>query len=384
MGEDEPTADTADDGNAEPRAWGENLSYGNKGLEYHSPDGATKLWLGLRFQTRYDSFQGDINSLQQLQGSRSSGVELRRGRIKGGGALLAPWFRIYSEYDFKSDTLLDFRATATYDGWLNFRLGQWKSEFNRERVDSSGKQQLAERSISNYWFTVDRQLGAGLSSHLAAGTIVDTRLWLEVLSGRGRGADFESGDALLLGRIQWNPTGKSLPFSQGDLKRRQHWLPSVAIAAISGDSPYTRFSSSGGGSLPGYEQGDFRLRQLMFETAVHYRGLGWQQEIHWKQVQDNSNGKTRELWGGYAQLGSFLNEWWPVVPAPLEVVGRFSYVDPDTPQRSDQQREYTVGANWYFNGHRNKLTLDISRLDFEEGARSASENRVRLQWELSL
>ena len=34
-----------------------------------------------------------------------------------------------------------------------------ESDYNRERVDSSGKQQLVERSISNYWFTVDRQPG---------------------------------------------------------------------------------------------------------------------------------------------------------------------------------------------------------------------------------
>ena len=297
---------------------------------------------------------------------------------------MAEWFRIYSEYDFESDTLLDYRATATYEGWLSFRVGQWKSEYNRERIDSSGKQQLVERSLSNYWFTVDRQLGAGISPRLAQGTRADTRLWFEVLSGRGRGASFENGDVLLLGRIQWNPAGEELPFSQSDLKRRQRVLPSIAVAAISGDLPYTRFSSSGGGQLPGYEQGDYRLRQLLFETALHYRGLGWQQELHWKEVKDRSNGQTRELWGGYAQLGSFLNEWWSAVPAPLEFVGRLSYVDPDTPQRSDEHWEYTVAANWYFHGHRNKLTLDVSHLDFDEGAASGSENRLRLQWELSL
>lgn len=90
------------------------------------------------------------------------------------------------------------------------------------------------------------------------------------------------------------------------------------------------------------------------------------------------------MWGGYAQLGRFLNEWWSVIPAPLEVVGCMAYVDPDTPGRSDQQWEYTIGANWYLNGHRHKFTLDYSLLDYEEGAASDSEKRFRLQWELSL
>jgi hypothetical protein len=39
---------------------------------------------------------------------------------------------------------------------------------------------------------------------------------------------------------------------------------------VIGRTPYTRFSSSGGGSLPGFEPGDYDLRQLLFETAVHY------------------------------------------------------------------------------------------------------------------
>ena len=95
-------------------------------------------------------------------------------------------------------------------------------------------------------------------------------------------------------------------------------------------------------------------------------------------------GQTRKMWGGYAQLGRFLNEWWSVIPAPLEVVGCMAYVDPDTPGRSDQQWEYTIGANWYLNGHRHKFTLDYSLLDYEEGAASDSEKRFRLQRELSL
>jgi hypothetical protein len=360
------------------------FGYGEKGLQYQPVDSATDLWLGLRFQTRYDNFKGDISSLDVLRGDQDSGTELRRGRIKGGGKLWADWFDVYSEYDFKSETLLDYRATATYNDWLNFRVGQWKSEFNRERIDSSGKQQLVERSIANYWFTIDRQTGVALSPRLYKGSRHDMHLWLELLTGHGRGAGFQSGDGLLLGRVQLNPVGEELPFSQSDLKRRQRPLTSFAVAAAAGDSPYTRFSSSGGGNLPGYQPGDFRLRQLMIESAAHYRGMGWQQELHWKEVKNRSDGSTRKIWGGYAQVGSFINEWWPPMPAPLELVARVAYVDPDTPDRSDHQWEYTIGANWFFNGHRNKLTLDYSLLDFEEGTARARENRLRLQWELSL
>jgi phosphate-selective porin len=33
--------------------------------------------------------------------------------------------------------------------WFGFRVGQWKINFNRERVDSSGRQQFVERSAAN-------------------------------------------------------------------------------------------------------------------------------------------------------------------------------------------------------------------------------------------
>ena len=58
---------------------------------------------------------------------------------------------MYFEYDQPSDDLLDLRATVKLGEQLFLRLGQSKSDFNRGRIDSSGKQQMTERSISNYW-----------------------------------------------------------------------------------------------------------------------------------------------------------------------------------------------------------------------------------------
>lgn len=361
---------------------GQRVFYGPRGLEFTR--GETGLWLGLRFQSRLDTFPSSLTSVDDLQADQDTRLSLKRGRIKAGGTLLRDWLSVYSEYDFTSNTLLDYRATVALSRWLNVRAGQWKSEFNRERIDSSAKQQLVERSIANYWFAVDRQRGIAVNARLAQGSRVDTTTWLEVLSGRGRGGSFGDGEALVLARLQWNPAGEVLAFSQSDLARRADPVPSVAVAYLTGDTPFTRFSTDGGGQLPGFEAGDYRLEQWLFETALHFRGFGWQQELHLKRIRDRRSGVVTRLGGGYAQLGSFLNEWWPVVPAPLELVGRFSVVDPDREIGGNSQQEWTLGANWYFNGHRNKLTLDYSCLDFEEGDRGASQWRFRLQWELSI
>lgn len=361
-----------------------NWRYGDKGFEWSSRRGDTELWIGLRFQTRVDSFSGDLTTVEDLLREGGKTFDLRRGRLKGGGNLFWEWFELYSEYDWRSNTLLDYRATATYDTWLKFRVGQWKSEYNRERVDSSGKQQLVERSLSNYWFTIDRQRGIAVSPRLAEGSILDTTVWIEYLSGQGRGGNLEDGIGLWLTRWQWNPAGEQLAFSQSDLQRRASPVPSLAFATVVGRTPFTRFSSSGGGSLPGFDRGDFNLEQFLIETAWHYRGIAWQQELHWKNVEDRANGETTRLVGGYAQIGSFLNEWWSAVPASLELVGRLSIVDPDQSLQDNTEREWTLGANWFINGHRNKFTSDVSWLVFDSPDREASQVRFRLQWELSL
>ena len=219
---------------------------------------------------------------------------------------------------------------------------------------------------------------------MGQGTRADTRIYVEYLSGNGRGGSFDSGRGLWLGRVQWNPSGTQLPYSQSDLLQRESPVPSIAVALISGRSQHTRFSSSGGRDLPGFETGDYDLDQLLFETALHYRGLGWQQEFHVKRITDRTTGVERRISGGYAQLGSFLHEYWPSVAREFELVARFATVDPDRNLPSDRQYETTLGFNWYLNGHRNKITADYAWLDFDDPTGGSSRNRFRVQWELSL
>lgn len=365
-----------------PRVWYDD----SKGLRLQSDRPHADLWLGFRYQWRTTNLPGNISSVNSLQppSGGDGDLDLRRGRVKGGGTIFSESFTIYSEYNFPTETLLDFRATYAFTDNFQLRFGQWKSDYNRERVDSSGKQQLVERSISNYWFTIDRQLGTSLYFRLGEGKAFDSSIWVEYLSARGRGAGYDGDSGFWMARWQWNPQGKELAFSQSDLKRSNELISSVAVAAVHGDTPFTRFSGSGGGQLPGYRAGDYRLTQVVFETAAHYRGWSWQQELHLKDIENRSTGKKDTLVGGYAQIGTFPAEYCPWVPDPLEFVIRYSLVDPETSISGNNQTEWTFGANWYFDGHRNKLNADVSLLDIDDPvAGDDSEVRFRLQWERS-
>ena len=84
--------------------------YGKKGLTY-DPEGPTNLWIGVRLQTRFDDYPGQNPSAADLRLERDSGLDLNRGRLKGGGPLGAEWLDVYFEYDQPSGYLLDLRAT---------------------------------------------------------------------------------------------------------------------------------------------------------------------------------------------------------------------------------------------------------------------------------
>ncbi len=364
----------------------ERFSYGKQGLQFDDGTGDNFLWFGVRLQTRGANEEVTQDDLPGAPTNTNSELGLNRGRLKLGGHLVSPRFTIYSEYDFVDNRLLDLRATYEFTDWLSIRIGQWKSEFNRERIDSSGKQQFVERSVATPWFTIDRQKGVMASGRVASETPGDTSYWFGRLSGAGRGGDTSDADGLWLARVQWNFLGRVLGFSQSATSRPAKPVGSVAVAAVSGKSAYTAFSSGGGGQLPGFDNGDpdqYRIEQVMIETAYQHRGFSWQQEFHWKEVLDRASGQRRRLVGGYAQAGVFVSEWVESFPEPLEFALRFARVDPDRDVAGDAEKEFTLGSNWFFNGHRNKLSLDLSHVVRLQAPETDTSNRVRLQWDWS-
>jgi len=362
------------------------FSYGPRGLQFESPDGNNFLWFGMRLQTRYSNEAVTQDELPNQPTSTQTDFALNRGRLKLGGHLVSPALSVYTEYDFPTERLIDLRATYKFSDALNLRVGQWKTEFNRERRDSSGEQQFAERSIATPWFTIDRQQGAVFSGRLAAGSAIDSSYWAGWISGAGRGGSLSEADGLWFGRYQWNFTSELLDFSQSDVGRREKAAGSVAVAYVDGETGFTSFSSAGGGQLPGFEDGApdrYRLTQVVFETAWQKNGLSWQHEFHWKRIIDRDTGVARELAGGYAQFGAFASRLLADAPEPLELAVRLAAVDPYRDRSADYEREGAIVANWFFEGHRNKLTVDLARVRRQYVPETDTRTRIRLQWDWS-
>ena len=383
------------------------VSHGDKGFKLATRDGNWETNLQWRAQLRYTNpDRSDPRQLSSFGGEDQSNFEARRLRMKIGGHGFKPWLKYYFEVDLQpsrdddddgsdsSARVIDYRIDFAKWDPLAFRVGQWKIDLNRERVDSSGRQQFVERSIVNRQFTIDRQLGAQVKGHLFKNTAADMRYWAGIFNGEGRSINNNGNSHMYMGRLQWNFLGRDLKWRQTDVEYTDLPTGSFAIAGATNKGTCTRWSSSGCGNLDGFtrpgdaDQDQFKIDQYVQELAFKYRGFSFQQEYHRKDIEDRVLDTDSELTGFYAQTGYFFNNLIPSWPSQLELAARYAYVEePNAVDRSfdNEREEYTLGANWFFRGHNNKITMDYSHLTLDDGLldQDDSENRVRLQWDVS-
>jgi hypothetical protein len=364
------------------------ISYGSKGFELNSIDGNYLMqiqWRG-QFRAAYPT-DSDPVTLEDFQADQLS-LKIRRARMKVGGHAFTPWLKYYLENELFSANLLDFRLMIEKLPYLKIKVGQWKTQYNRERIISSGKQQTVERSLITRPFTIDRQQGVSVFGRLDGNGLLDFNYWVSVLMGTGRGATSnDDGRLMYMSRIQWNFTGEPLQFAGSDVDFHEKFTAILAIAGVTNRSPYTRFSQAGGGQLFGFEDGvtgQYRVNQWMEETAGMYKGFSWQQEFHWKEIRDHVNFTTTRITGNLIQAGYFPHYRFQRFPKQIEIYARHAFYDPDVVGAEDLQHELTVGGNYFFHKHRNKLTLEYSYFNYSlESEELQSGSRYRLQWDVS-
>lgn len=360
------------------------------GLRIKSEDGNFAARIRWRAQSRFTAVDSDELFGEEDGVDEEAGFRIRRSRFKLDGHAYRPWLKYYLEYGISGGFLLTLQLELQKHDEFGVRLGQYKVPYNRERVDSSGKQQFADRSVVNRNFTIDRQSGVNFQGHLFAGTRGDSKYDFGFYTGTGRGGDLEDDeDPMYVGRWQWNFLKRNLPYSQSDIKGRDP-AASLAVAAASNIGRFTRWSSSGAGQLPGFEDAGpgederYKTEQWMAEFAYQGRGLSLQSEYHFKQVDDRVDNIETELDGYYAQVGYFFHEAFPSFPKKLEFAFRVAEVNSKEGVVIPEEEEKTFAVNWFFHGHNNKLTFDVTRLETTLPTGSDDDGwRGRVQWDIT-
>jgi hypothetical protein len=387
--------------------------YSYPGFKLETADGLFSTKLVWRAQLRYTnpnrSDPRDVDAFTVDEDA--SNFEARRLRMKIGGHGYKKWIKYYFEIDLQPSRdvdegndrarVIDYRIDVQPIDEIGFRVGQWKINYNRERVDSSGRQTFVERSIVNRVFTIDRQVGAMLQGRLFKGTPADLRYYAGIFNGEGRATNNDDGENMYMGRLQWNFLGRDLKWRQSDVKYHEKPTGQLAFAYVTNNGRCTRWSSSGCGALDAFDDPDtvpnarYRRDQWVQEFAFKYKGLAIQQEYHQMQVDDKVTlGLTgaplkHDYQGMYAQIGYTNHGAISTLPEGLELAFRYAYViEPrnslDTVNRN-RREEYTVGVNWFLAGHNNKITVDYSYLTLKDFATMMdySDNRIRVQWDIS-
>lgn len=366
-----------------------NIDYTNKGFQFSTPDKNYSFHIESRLQFRFatPNDQSPVTFNDFYLDSKTS-FKINRARLKIGGNAYKPWLKYYFEYDIAQGNLLDFRIMIEKWDFFKVKVGQWKTYYSRERVISSGKQQMVDRSIINRPFTLDRQQGIEFYGRVFPKTLADFTYHISVLTGAGRSATTNDDNHLMyVGRLQWNMFGRELEMTGSDIKYHDKPTGILAFAAATNRSNYTRFSSAGGGNLLGYDTnipGQYRVNQALIETAFKYRGFSWQNENHIKKITDYENNTNRTLTGYYVQAGYFFSNILDFVPKPLEIAGLYANYKPDTDINEAYEQEFGLAFNWFFKEHRNKLTAEVSHFSYQNiDSFTQKEWRFRIQWEIS-
>jgi hypothetical protein len=248
---------------------------------------------------------------------------------------------------------------------------------------------MMERSLINRPFTLDRQQGLTVYGRIEGRGLADFNYYVAALTGSGREArDNDDANLMYSGRLQWNLLGDGVPMSGSALEYHTEPIASVAWAGATNTSPYTRFSSAGGGSLEGFEEGapgQYSVDQWLFETALKYRSFSWHSEYHRKEILDNMNSSVTNLRGYFLQGGFILNHHESVTQPLFEIAMRYTYHQPNVELPFNSEEEYSLAFNCFFNKHLNKLTADVTIFDFDAESinREASGWRFRVQYDFS-
>jgi phosphate-selective porin OprO/OprP len=366
--------------------------------ESSKPDAIGYHWPGLKLNG--DWITADVKLRAQLRltsthiesgftnADEDREAKVNRSRIKVGGMLITPQLDYYTEYDFPSEKLLDLRFSYKLKELpMNIRIGQWKVPYNRERIDSSGKQQFIDRSIANKWFTLDRQRGVAFYGHIAEQTSFDSTYNFAITQGTGRNGEGSSDKPQWLARWEWNFLKRATVFSQSNAAKNDVPIGSLTFGASESHGVYTAFSSAGGGQLPGFTSGDedaYEISQYMQETYFQHQGFSWQQELHTKKVEDRRDGTETNITGGYMQAGYFPAAHWDNWPQPLEFAIRFAKVRL-TESQSGDHKETSLVMNWFLSGHNNKISVDYSfGKDNTTFGNKENYQITRLQWDFHL
>jgi len=347
-----------------------------KDIEKHKKEAAKihSLNIGTRLQFRYEYSDRDAGK------DNINNMNIRRMRIEFTGNM---WEDISYKFEVSMDKMADLHmkdASVTFEHlgpYAHIRVGQYKTPFSRQRVTSSSKLSVIDRSIIEKLYP-GRDTGIEISGKNIFG-MIDYAVAMETGWGDKRKyIDVDNSEFWYDGRFVFHPFGK-VTMHEGDIGDSKKPLFEIALSALyAPDQLATGERSVGdmfladkafgvselkklhedGGKLTETELDDLYGDITVWGPEVTFfcNGFSLTSEYYIAKYKPNGAGskpniKNLKTKGYFVQAGYF------VIPKTVEIVGRYSYLDRDTSVKtSSDMKTYYAGVNYFVsNDHRFKL-----------------------------
>lgn len=364
-----------------------------KGLQFKAADSSFYINFRFRMQNRLgaNTISGTNLNFNEYD------ARVRRLRMRVDGFIMNPKLTYSVQLAFtRGDQDVDNTGIANivrdavifYHFTPKFYIGfgQNKLPGNRQRVNSSGQLQFADRSIVNGAMTIDRDFGLKAYYHDKIGTM-DYHLKGAISTGEGRSVNSTDDGLAYTGRVELLPLGVFTgdgDYSEGDLERE----PKPKISFAAGYSMNKKTNRSGG-QLGKELYSSVDMATWMFDAIGKYKGWAYSVEYLKRHVDNpltyNGLGSLR-----YAFTGEGINHQFSYIfPSNLELAMRYSRLSPSAKLATyeSQKNIFELGSTKYFNKHRVKLQLNVNYMAVDGNyAFSHKGNRcgVLAQFELGI
>ena len=336
-----------------------NNRFGKGLINVFAKDSSWSSKVAFRYQTRYEGNYDLVDS------DYTGRAFVRRARIKGNGFAFSPKITYKFEYDVANGYVLDAVVKWNFTGNWTVWFGQTKLPGNIERVFSSQKLQLVDRSLLNSKFTLDRDAGAQLRHHFKLGNTFLVREIFAVSQGEGLNDKSKSTGNGYTGRIELLPFGnftKKGDYFAADLKREK--TPKLMLSATYDFNQNAMLSR---GQKGDYLIGDLEnLQTLFIDAHFKYQGFSFFGEYVDRKTSDGSPLLENSFLDGESidecyytgesinlQLGYLMKNNW-------EIAGRYTNVNANDLYDNNDLNQYTIGFSKYVVGHNLKVQTDFS------------------------
>ncbi|WP_344674668.1 porin [Sphingobacterium kyonggiense] len=344
-----------------------------KGIQYKSKDSLFYTNFRFRMQNRL-GFSNELNG----EDDGKFDARIRRLRMRMDGYIYTPkisysvqlaFTRSDQDYDDTGVPNIVRDAVMFYnfsdDFYISF--GQNKLPGNRQRVNSSGQLQFADRSLVNSNFTVDRDFGISLNYSKDLGSVAFGAKGA-ISTGEGRPANSTDDGLAYTGRVEFLPLGKFTnenDYQEGDLEREE--TPKLSIG---GGYSYNDRTTREGGQTGRYVQNPMTLKTSFADMIFKYQGFAYQAEymrrdvdnpLNWTVEDDPQETSAYKGWGVNQQVSYLMDMGY-------EIAGRYTLVQPhkDIQDLERQTEVIELGLTKYMKAHRLKFQLNAN-YTFKDG-----------------